>query len=72
MNRCTVKSTLGKDLYNQLVRNIGKAGNVDSGVFAPHERREDRGHGPGTEPHAVFLIMEPGKEFMDWKGPGPA
>jgi hypothetical protein len=55
------------------------AGNVDSAVFgSPHmtdEKTVVMGLGENRtlsnlqdNPHAVFLIMEPGKEFMDWKG----
>jgi len=56
-----------------------KAGNVDSGVFgSPHmtdERIVVMGLGKNhtlanlqQNPHAVYLIMEPGATLMDWKG----
>jgi hypothetical protein len=56
-----------------------KAGNVDSGVFgSPHmtdERIVVMGLGKNRtlanlqqNPHAVYLIMEPGATLMDWKG----
>ncbi|HON82185.1 MAG TPA: pyridoxamine 5'-phosphate oxidase family protein [Methanoregulaceae archaeon] len=56
-----------------------KAGNVDSAVFgSPHmtdEKTVVMGLGENRtlsnlqeNPHAVFMIVEPGKEFMDWKG----
>ena len=56
-----------------------KAGNVDSGVFGSPHMTDDRtvvmGLGKNRtlanlqqNPHAVFLIMEPSADFMDWKG----
>lgn len=56
-----------------------KAGNVDSGVFgSPHmtdEKTVLMGLGKSRtlanlqqNPHAVYLIMEPGATIMDWKG----
>jgi len=55
------------------------AGNVDSGVFgSPHMTDEKTvllGLGKNRtlanlrqNPHAVYLIMEPGATIMDWKG----
>ncbi len=56
-----------------------KAGNVDSAVFGSPRMIDEKtvimGLGQNRtlanlqqNPHAVFLIVEPGKEFMDWKG----
>jgi hypothetical protein len=56
-----------------------KAGSVDSGVFgSPHmtdEKTVLMGLGNSRtlanlqqNPHAVYLIMEPGATIMDWKG----
>jgi len=56
-----------------------KAGNVDSALFgSPHmtdERTVVMGLGKNRtlanlqkNPHAVYLIMEPGATLMDWKG----
>ena len=56
-----------------------KAGSVDSGVFgSPHmtdEKTVLMGLGNSRtlanlqqNPHAVYLIMEPGANIMDWKG----
>ena len=56
-----------------------KAGNIDSGVFgSPHmtdEKTVVMGLGKNRtlanlqqNPHAVYLIMEPGATIMDWKG----
>jgi hypothetical protein len=56
-----------------------KAGKVDSGVFgSPHmtdEKTVLMGLGKNRtltnlqqNPHAVYLIMEPGATIMDWKG----
>jgi len=56
-----------------------KAGNVDSAVFgSPHmtdEKTVVMGLGKNRtladlqqNPHAVYLIMEPGATLMDWKG----
>ena len=56
-----------------------KAGNVDSGIFgSPHmtdEKTVVMGLGKNRtlanlqqNPHAVYLIMEPGATIMDWKG----
>jgi hypothetical protein len=56
-----------------------KAGNVDSGVFGSPRMTDERtvvmGLGKNRtlanlqqNPHAVFLIMEPSADFMDWKG----
>jgi hypothetical protein len=55
------------------------AGNVDSAVFGSPRMTDEKtvvmGLGENRtltnlqqNPHAVFLIVEPGKEFMDWKG----
>ena len=55
------------------------AGNVDSAVFGSPRMTDEKtvvmGLGQNRtltnlqqNPHAVFLIVEPGKEFMDWKG----
>ncbi len=56
-----------------------KAGNVDSAVFGSPRMTDEKtvimGLGQNrtlanlqVNPNAVFLIVEPGKEFMDWKG----
>ena len=56
-----------------------KVGNVDSGVFGSPRMADERtvvmGLGKNRtlanlqqNPHAVFLIMEPSADFMDWKG----
>lgn len=56
-----------------------KDGNVDSAVFGSPRMTDETtvvmGLGKGRSlanlqenPHAVFLIMEPGKSLMDWKG----
>jgi hypothetical protein len=56
-----------------------KAGKVDSAVFGSPRMTDEKtvvmGLGQNRtlanlqqNPHAVFLIVEPGKEFMDWKG----
>ncbi|MDD1700552.1 MAG: pyridoxamine 5'-phosphate oxidase family protein [Methanoregula sp.] len=56
-----------------------KAGNVDSGIFGSPRMTDDRtvvmGLGKNRtlanlqqNPHAVYLIMEPGASIMDWKG----
>ena len=56
-----------------------KAGNVDSAVFGSPRMIDEKtvimGLGQNRtlanlqqNPHAVFLRVEPGKEFMDWKG----
>jgi len=56
-----------------------KAGNVDSAVFGSPRMIDEKsvimGLGQNRtltylqqNPHAVFLMVEPGKEFMDWKG----
>ena len=56
-----------------------KSGNVDSAVFGSPRMTDEKtvvmGLGENRtlanlqqNPHAVFLIVEPGKEFMDWKG----
>lgn len=56
-----------------------KAGNVDSAVFGSPRMTDEKtvimGLGQNRtlanlqqNPHAVFLRVEPGKEFMDWKG----
>ena len=55
------------------------AGNVDAGVFgSPHMTDENTvvmGLGKNRtlanlrqNPHAIFLIMEPSADFLDWKG----
>jgi hypothetical protein len=56
-----------------------KVGNVDSGVFGSPRMADERtvvmGLGKNRtlanlqqNPYAVFLIMEPSADFMDWKG----
>ena len=56
-----------------------KAGNVDSGVFGSPNMTDEKtvvmGLGKNRtlanlqqNPHAVYLIMEPGATIMDWKG----
>ncbi|HSQ92817.1 MAG TPA: pyridoxamine 5'-phosphate oxidase family protein [Methanoregula sp.] len=56
-----------------------KAGNVDSAVLGSPRMTDEktvvRGLGKNRtlaylqqNPHAVYLIMEPGKTIMDWKG----
>jgi len=56
-----------------------KAGTVDSGVFGSPRMTDERtvvmGLGKNRSlanlqqnPHAVYLIMEPGASIMDWKG----
>jgi len=56
-----------------------KAGKVDSAVFGSPRMIDEKtvimGLGQNRtlanlrqNPHAVFLRVEPGKEFMDWKG----
>ncbi|MGA2914280.1 MAG: pyridoxamine 5'-phosphate oxidase family protein [Methanoregula sp.] len=56
-----------------------KEGNVNSGVFGSPRMTDERtvimGLGKNRtltnlqqNPHAIFLIMEPSKDFMDWKG----
>ena len=56
-----------------------KAGKVDSGVFGSPRMTDERtivmGLGKNRSlvnlqqnPHAVYLIMEPGATLMDWKG----
>ena len=56
-----------------------EAGNVDSGIFGSPRMTDDRtvvmGLGKNRtlanlqqNPHAVYLIMEPGASIMDWKG----
>ena len=56
-----------------------KAGNTDSGIFGsprmPDEKTVVMGLGKNRtlanlqqNPHAVYLIMEPGATIMDWKG----
>jgi hypothetical protein len=56
-----------------------KAGNVDSGVFGSPRMTDEKtvvmGLGMNRtlanlrqNPNAVYLIMEPGAAFMDWKG----
>lgn len=61
------------------ISTAGKDGKVDSAVFgSPHmtdEKTVVLGSGGNrtltnlhVNPHAVFLIMEPGMSIMDWKG----
>ena len=56
-----------------------KAGNVDSAIFGSPRMTDDKtvvmGLGKNRSlanlqqnPHAVYLIMEPGASIMDWKG----
>jgi hypothetical protein len=56
-----------------------KAGNVDSAIFGSPRMTDEKtvvmGLGKNRtlanlqqNPHAVFLIMEPGATLMDWKG----
>jgi hypothetical protein len=56
-----------------------KAGKVDSGIFGSPRMTDERtvvmGLGKNRSlvnlqqnPHAVYLIMEPGATLMDWKG----
>ena len=56
-----------------------KAGNVDSGIFGSPRMSDEKtvvmGLGKNRSlanlqqnPHAVYLIMEPGASLMDWKG----
>jgi hypothetical protein len=56
-----------------------KAGNVDSAIFGSPHMTDDKtvvmGLGKNRtlsnlqqNPHAVFLIVEPGASIMDWKG----
>ncbi len=72
------------DYFNQSPRigtlsTADKAGNVDSAVFGSPRMVDEKtvimGLGQNRtlanlqqNPHAVFLRVEPGKEFMDWKG----
>jgi hypothetical protein len=72
------------DYFNQSPRigtlsTADKAGNVDSAVFGSPRMIDEKtvimGLGQNRtlanlqqNPHAVFLRVEPGKEFMDWKG----
>ena len=57
----------------------GKAGNVDSAIFGSPRMTDGKtvvmGLGKNRtlvnlqqNPHAVYLIMEPGASIMDWKG----
>jgi hypothetical protein len=57
----------------------GKAGNVDSAIFGSPRMTDEKtvvmGLGKNRtlanlqqNPHAVYLIMEPGASIMDWKG----
>jgi Pyridoxamine 5'-phosphate oxidase len=57
----------------------GKAGNVDSAIFGSPRMTDGKtvvmGLGKNRtlanlqqNPHAVYLIMEPGATLMDWKG----